>query len=416
MFLPPELLTILFLACGCSAELRECVDIDSLSIFLTSDIAAGLEAATNGTVLNASPAQSPEPTLPPEPTQAPDPTFAPEDEFAPPWEDPCSTESCWPINFIPDLPTATGWEEDDNNFIAAPTGAVIPEEPPTVVTIRTPTVIGLQTGTVPAVTNVPAQTKTPDNAAQPGQKPDDGTNNPSMNSPGVNNPGADNPTEQVSSPGSKPGPAQAPAQPSGVKADNALQNTLPAAAQPPTNNDLLFSIISRMGSSLPSVQPAATASGNNDQRIPAQAQITPASNNHNAITTQPSLALGATLTIGSATVTLTPGLSTTVGQGTSIGITTDTQGQTLITVASSGTAVTATVTDAPATMTVPKNEFAASITAAARPGSAMGSGANRAVASSSSTAGGGSVTVTVGEVGWWMRGVLGVLGVVGLVM
>ena len=71
------------------------------------------------------------------------------------------------------------------------------------------------------------------------------------------------------------------------------------------------------------------------------------------------------------TVTLTPGLSTTVGpegDATFIGITTDTTGQTIITISSSGTAITATISDAPAVITLPKTGFEASITDVARAG------------------------------------------------
>jgi len=68
----------------------------------------------------------------------------------------------------------------------------------------------------------------------------------------------------------------------------------------------------------------------------------------------PTAAVGHVVTLGSAVITLTPGLSSTVGAGptaTYVAISTDEIGQTLITVSSSGTAVTATLTNAPATIT-----------------------------------------------------------------
>ena len=52
---------------------------------------------------------------------------------------------------------------------------------------------------------------------------------------------------------------------------------------------------------------------------------------------------------------------------TSIGITTDATGQTLITLSSCGTAITATISNAPAVITLPKTGFEASITDAALP-------------------------------------------------
>lgn len=77
--------------------------------------------------------------------------------------------------------------------------------------------------------------------------------------------------------------------------------------------------------------------------------------------------LGALMTLagGLATLTLTPGLSTTVGSGsaaTYIAITADGAGHTIITLSSSGTAVTATVTNAPTTVTIEGTGFAARIT------------------------------------------------------
>ncbi|KAF2440594.1 hypothetical protein P171DRAFT_524610 [Karstenula rhodostoma CBS 690.94] len=82
----------------------------------------------------------------------------------------------------------------------------------------------------------------------------------------------------------------------------------------------------------------------------------------------PTMTAGGQVTLGSVTLTLTPGLSSVLGDGataTYVAITTDDAGQTLITVSSSGTAVTATITDAPATLTKPVTGFETSITTAA---------------------------------------------------
>jgi hypothetical protein len=85
---------------------------------------------------------------------------------------------------------------------------------------------------------------------------------------------------------------------------------------------------------------------------------------------QPTIQLGQSMTLQGATLTLTPGLSTTVGTGleaTYIEIVSDAAGQTTITLSSSGTAVTATVTNVPTTMTLASN-FEASVTSAGMPG------------------------------------------------
>ncbi|PVI06533.1 hypothetical protein DM02DRAFT_649655 [Periconia macrospinosa] len=88
---------------------------------------------------------------------------------------------------------------------------------------------------------------------------------------------------------------------------------------------------------------------------------------------QPTVAIGGLITLGpSATLTLTPGLSTTVGAGsaaTQIAITTDNAGKTFIVLSSSGTAVTATVTKTLTTSTLPETGFGGSPTVAARPAS-----------------------------------------------
>lgn len=71
------------------------------------------------------------------------------------------------------------------------------------------------------------------------------------------------------------------------------------------------------------------------------------------------------ITLGSVVLTLTPGLSTSLGTGTSatlIAIQTDSASHTIIVISSRGTAITATMTVAPSTMTLSKNGFESSIT------------------------------------------------------
>lgn len=306
---------------------------------------------------------------------APEPTLPPDEQFAPPEGDPCSTELCWPVNFIPDLPTATGWEDD--NFIAGPTGLVVPDEPEIVVTIRTPTILDIQTGIAPA-TKLPVPTKAATGNEQSGQGFNDNVHSAQL-------------------------PPQVQAQPTGPKAGNARPGTPVATDEQPQENDLLFEIISRMGEVQVFVAPTNAPDGG--QHVNTQKERL--SGITDAAPEQTALAIGASITIGSAVVTLTAGLSTTVGDGTVIGITTDGTGQTIITIASSGTAVTAVVSDAPATMTVPRNGFQASITAAARPGSSVKAGPSGEVSSSSSKAGATGNTI---ELGWWTRALLSLLG------
>jgi hypothetical protein len=86
---------------------------------------------------------------------------------------------------------------------------------------------------------------------------------------------------------------------------------------------------------------------------------------------QPTLGVDGTITLGSAILTLSNGLSTAVDTGpaaTFVAITTNSAGYTVIVVSSSGTAVTATMSNAPITIILPKTGWEASITAAARIG------------------------------------------------
>ncbi|KAL6712546.1 hypothetical protein ACN47E_000423 [Coniothyrium glycines] len=364
MYLPTELLTIVLL---------------TSSAFAIPQIAP----AANETAQSTDSIKTPQPTFPPdEGLQDP--------QEDPPLNDPCSTESCWPLNFIPSLPTETGWG-DDINVIAAPSAIVIIDEPPTLVTTRTPTIIGIQTAIVPVLS--------PSRSA----KPDGGrivVVGPSGN--GNNEPSA----ALALTPA--PAPSPAPGQQPGPKGDNA-QATPSVDAQPSVNNDLLLDIISKMGETPPPAElthVSDTAAGTTEEHDPEQHQAM--TNVVDTAHEQVTLSVGASITVGSAVVTLTPGLSTTIGDGTMIGITTDNTGQTIITIASSGTAVTATVSNAPVTMTVPKPGFEASITAAARPGAASASSARERVASSSSKAGAMAHAV---EFDWVTRAVLGILGI-----
>jgi hypothetical protein len=108
-------------------------------------------------------------------------------------------------------------------------------------------------------------------------------------------------------------------------------------------------------------------------------------------------------------LTLTPGLSTTVGTGeeaTSVGITTNDAGQTIIVVSSSGTAVSATVTKTAVTMTAPKTGFDAEITDIAKPGDEENSSSEGTALSTSSA--GGAASVRRWEAEWWLGILVGI--------
>lgn len=171
--------------------------------------------------------------------------------------------------------------------------------------------------------------------------------------------------------------------------DDAPGDPAQSPQQQTAPNTLLNDIVSGLADTTPLPQPTA------------QAPITPAPTPVPAPT-----AIPGTLTLGSATLTLTHGLSTTLGaepDATFVSISTDAAGQTIVVISSSGTAITATVTDAPATVTLPKTGFEASITDVARPG-AWSTGVGRAAAPTSSRGVAGALR---GEVRWWSGVVVG---------
>ncbi|KAF2796097.1 hypothetical protein K505DRAFT_359632 [Melanomma pulvis-pyrius CBS 109.77] len=155
-----------------------------------------------------------------------------------------------------------------------------------------------------------------------------------------------------------------------------------AAPQPSPDGHLLNDILSRIGrphpGAQPSPQPASPSSdivpNGNHESIPGNENtegplpIAPATIEVPGALPAPTV--DEVITLGpETTLTLTNGLSTTVGAGsagTFIALTTNTVGYTIIVISSSGTAVTATVSEAPVTITLPKTGFEASITAVAR--------------------------------------------------
>ena len=301
--------------------------------------------------------------------------------------------------------SVTGWDdwgEWNNDGIGggqgiAPT-TTLPdpvEQTPIVITTMTPTVIEIRTIVLPysqtvhgdASTPVPAAGSTIDRPAGEQQIPTQATvvqTRPQSSSPDDTSHQQEapvQPTLHFPAPGSF-----APGQQSGQADPNtALQQTVSSG------NDLLDAIIERLGATEPeakspapmlsvaepsgehtdhepqiavSTGPAGAGQGDQAQTgatIPgsitqgtasiASAHSSATNNNH--------------ITLGSITLTLTPGLSTFIGTGTSatlIAIQTDSASHTVIVISSSGTAITATMTVAPATVTLSKNNVASSIT------------------------------------------------------
>jgi hypothetical protein len=155
-----------------------------------------------------------------------------------------------------------------------------------------------------------------------------------------------------------------------------------ATPQPTSDGLLLNEIISRIGNPHPGAQPNSQQASPTADAIPdAINESAPLGDDNTvqAISTtlavteapgaQPALLVGEPITLGAATLTLSNGLSTTVGTGstaTFVAFTTNPAGYTVIVVSSSGTAVTATISNAPVTITMPKTGWEASVTAAAR--------------------------------------------------
>ncbi|KAF2867232.1 hypothetical protein BDV95DRAFT_598344 [Massariosphaeria phaeospora] len=253
-------------------------------------------------------------------------------------------------------------------------------------------------------------------------------NSPLPNDPPPNNP---RPNDEPSSGPGEPEPSHGNIQTLGT--DQAPAQTGPAPPSPAQSQggDLLMEIVSRIGNSQLGPQPNTQSSAPTGDTSPPNdgPQSVPAGQNTNkleqtaleglstlSITAapqgSPAISVGAPITLGSAILTLTPGLSTTLGSGpvaTFVALTTDTAGQTVIVVSSSGTAVTATVTNAPLTMsmTMPKSGFEASITEVASPGGFSSPSYNGAASTTSSE---GIAAERRGEVGCWVGIVLGLMG------
>lgn len=264
-----------------------------------------------------------------------------------------------------------------------PTDLRPPTQTDQLVTTLRPAILNVRTSTAPTVTQRPPNNNTPGSGdSNDNNEKEDGSQQPTGNS----------------------GPG------------NALNDLVPAPSQT-AGSSLLDNIVSLLGEAQPEVQanqllPAATGVDGNTALVPHQ-QVTPGPATPGAADTalpQVTVAAGGSITLGTATLTLTPGLSTTFGLDTSatfVGITTDSTGHTILTISSSGTAITATITNTLATITLPKTGFEASITDIAGPG---GLSTSRATGAAASTSSRGAATESRGGLGWWTGLVVGILG------
>lgn len=347
-------------------------------------------------------APAPTTTEPPsdsQPTEEPYPCDLPD---PPDW--------CNPPDFVqPDLPTATGWDdwgEWNNDGISggggqdvAPTTTWLRpiEQTPDLITTNTPTIIEIRTSVEPSATKTThggispeASTSEPagDGRTEKQEKP--GKSSAEQDMPQTGGLGGVK-TSQVR-PAESTNGQPAPAQPSADSRPNTVDDHVSASQRTAsTGNSLLDTIIDRLGKAQPGAQPTSGArptAGVPGERIDQEPQAEPPTSTArlgqngsvqsggllsgpvtpgttNTATPQDSLAVDNTITLGSATLSLTPGLSIIVGTGTDttlIAIQTDSASHTIITISSSGTAITATITNAPATVTLPKSGWDASIT------------------------------------------------------
>lgn len=337
----------------------------------------------------------------------------------------------------PELPTATGFDDTDVDRTivgpSTPTNVVRTSSVPKVINVETNTVVRAGTNTVARVE--PAAT--PSSAAG-GLELEENQPDANIVTQDTTGPSAATPKEHAGSPAGDV--------PSRVVLSDAQQAQEAQQTPQTTQNSLLSDIVSRLGQTQSIVQPTqsdvqpprpdAQPTGLDAQPAPSLSRTTGDSGEDstvdstgnsavdavpqtdgNSITPGPGMpsATGTTpgaipnsITLGSAVIALTPGVSTTIGPSsdqTLVAITTNAAGSTLVTISSSGVAVTATVSAVPTTVTLPKTGFEASITDVARPGvvtSRLSTTSSTAMAANNKR----------NEVGWWTGAMLGVVGLV----
>ncbi|CAE7206138.1 hypothetical protein PTNB73_07296 [Pyrenophora teres f. teres] len=297
---------------------------------------------------------------------------------------------------IPELPTATGWYDTGVNslLIGAHTQTDV------VITTTRPTIINVETNTVERTDPVATPVRGIDAWGGGGSDGQPVTATQADTIPKM------------------------PGQPAGNRTEGGVSSTLVSTPQPTGQNGLLLDVISVLGETLSSTHESQLAlptidgssqpvrpTGSKSDSSPIQSPTTSGQSSPSGTDTtslQATVPAGGIVTIGSETLSLTPGLSTTVGpvnDVTFLGLATDKTGNTLVTISSSGTAITATVSNAPATVTLPRTGFEASVTAAARPGDYA-----------TRTGGTPSPGKSIGagrrsKMGWWTNAVLGIVGI-----
>lgn len=295
---------------------------------------------------------------------------------------------------IPALPTATGWDDTGMKSL----GLVPPTQTYVVVSSYIATIINIETRTLirngPVFTSAVGGDTSNGNERQPNTSAQQDIND-------------------------------TPNQPHGGPTEKPLPTSKPSDARETTHSSLLLEIVSQLAGTKSNVQPTPssvhrTSISRDDSftqstvllgghttsnRDPVQPEIMPSPDLSSAAVSTPA-AISGCITLGSATLTLTPGLSTILGTNTDatlLAISTDAAGVTLVTISSSGVAVTATVSTVPTIVTLPKTGFEASITDVSRP-------ADFASAVSTTSSEGAAAGHRKREVGSWMYSVLGIVG------
>lgn len=376
MLLPPELLTVIFLSGLTAARAQS----DSASAATAQSGASGLPS------VDATPTPTPAPPASPSGGSndlAPVPVDASTEE-AQPTEDvyPCDLPDppdwCNPPDFWHPEVSVTGWDdwgEWNNDGIGGGQGVAptttLPdsvEQTPVVITTMTPTVIEIRTSVLPYSRTVHGDPVTPVSA--PGSTIDRPTGEqeiptqatavqtlPQSRSP-------DNTRHQPKVPilptlqSPTPESVAAGRQSGQTEVKTALQQTVSPG------NDLLDAIIARLGAAkFDAHSPAPMLS-----LVEASGPTVPGSMTQGPVSIASIHDSGTNsdyITLGSVTLIPTPGLSTSLGAGTSatfIAIQTDSASHTIVVISSSGTAITATMTVAPVTVTLSKTGFESSTT------------------------------------------------------
>ncbi len=311
--------------------------------------------------------------------------------------DPCETSfdpsSCNAVGGIPFLPSATGWEETDpatdRLVTLTPTKTTVTTIQPTILDLETNIVIwGADDSTQESGGNngQPSLITGPNTVSSadiPGQTEDNIVGGDDTSATGL----TPQQTGQnslllaiVSQIGGAPSVVQ-PTQPASLATDSLGQPVVP------TNNE--------GGGNSATAQPATTPSSG----MPSSTNIA------SPPQTTPAVGVGS-FVYGSSTLTLTPGLNTNIGSNffpTFVELTTDAKGNTLVTVFSDGTAVTATVRVTSTTMTIPISGYEASMADSTGPAEQTGS-----LATISSEGAGAETRST--ELEWLAGAILGILG------